>query len=89
MTDNGVFEALSHPARRRILALLNQGRMSAGSLAEHFEFSKPTLSVHLKKLKAANLVSLEREGTSLIYSPNLSVLEEALSGLLTLKDRRK
>ncbi|WP_210346905.1 autorepressor SdpR family transcription factor [Aminobacter sp. SR38] len=86
MGINAVFEALSHPVRRRILALLKKGPLSAGELAGHFDLTKPTLSVHFNKLKQAELVAVERRGTSLIYHLNTSILEEALTGLLSLKD---
>lgn len=86
MRVNKVFEALSHPVRRQILGLLKSGPMSAGNLAAHFELSKPTLSVHFNKLKEAELVAVERRGTSLIYHLNMSILEEALTGLLGRKD---
>ncbi len=86
MGINAVFEALSHPVRREILQLLRQGPMSAGALAGHFTLSKPTLSVHFAKLKEAELVAVERQGTSLIYHLNMSILEEALAGLLTLRE---
>ncbi|RYE82142.1 MAG: ArsR family transcriptional regulator, partial [Hyphomicrobiales bacterium] len=69
---NAVFEALSHPVRREVLKLLRSGPLSAGDLASHFELSKPTLSVHFNKLKEADLVSVERQGTSLIYHLNMS-----------------
>lgn len=86
MRVNKVFEALSHPVRRQILALLKNGPMTAGDLAAHFELSKPTLSVHFNKLKEAELVAVERRGTSLIYHLDMSILEEALNGLLGRKD---
>jgi ArsR family transcriptional regulator len=86
MGINAVFEALSHPVRREILQLLRSGPMSAGTLAEHFTLSKPTLSVHFAKLKEAELVAVERQGTSLIYHLNMSILEEALSGLLSFRE---
>ena len=86
MGINAVFEALSHPVRREILQLLRQGPMSAGALAGHFTLSKPTLSVHFAKRKEAELVAVERQGTSLIYHLNMSILEEALSGFLTLRE---
>jgi ArsR family transcriptional regulator len=89
MTINTVFEALSHPARRKILALLKVGPKSAGALAAEFDLTKPTLSVHFAKLKKAELVAVERQGTSLIYHLNTSILEEALSGILALKDVAK
>lgn len=86
MAINTVFEALSHPVRRKVLGLLKQGPKSAGELAEHFDISRPTLSVHFNKLKEAELVVVERQGTSLIYHINTSVLEEALAGLLDLTE---
>ncbi|WP_457586242.1 metalloregulator ArsR/SmtB family transcription factor [Ensifer canadensis] len=87
MRINTVFEALSHPVRRQILTLLKGGPMSAGELAGHFDLTKPTLSVHFNKLRDAELVAVERRGTSLIYHLNMSILEEALSGLLGKKDQ--
>jgi ArsR family transcriptional regulator, arsenate/arsenite/antimonite-responsive transcriptional repressor len=82
-----VFEALSHPVRRRVLALLKAGPKSAGELADHFDLSRPTLSVHFAKLKKAELVAVERQGTSLIYHLNTSVLEQALADVLSLKEQ--
>ena len=89
MTINAVFEALSHPVRREILKLLRSGPQSAGELAGHFDLSKPTLSVHFAKLKEADLVTVERQGTSLIYHLNMSILEEALSGFLAFRDPKE
>ena len=89
MGINAVFEALSHPVRRKILALLRDGPMSAGELADHFDLSKPTLSVHFSKLKDADLVAVERRGTSLIYHLNMTILEEALSGFLAFREQKE
>jgi ArsR family transcriptional regulator len=89
MAINAVFEALSHPVRREVLALLRKGPMSAGELAAHFDIAKPTLSVHFAKLRDADLVSVERRGTSLIYHLNMSILEEALSGFLSFKEQKE
>lgn len=89
MAINDVFEALSHPVRREILTLLKKRQMSAGELAGHFDLSKPTLSVHFAKLKEADLVTVERNGTSLIYHLNLSILEEALSAFLSFRSPKR
>lgn len=89
MAIDTVFEALSHPVRRRILGMLKSGSKSAGELASHFDVSKPTMSAHFAKLREADLVVVERQGTSLIYSLNMSVLEEALAGLLDLKEPKQ
>lgn len=88
MGINAVFEALSHPVRRKVLALLKAGPMSAGELAGHFDISRPTLSVHFNKLKEADLVAVERQGTSLIYHLNTSVLEQALADVLSLGEEK-
>lgn len=87
MPINAVFEALAHPVRRQVLALLRQRPMSAGELAGHFALSKPTLSAHFAKLRDAGLVVVERQGTTLVYHLNMSILEEALSGLLAFRER--
>jgi len=77
-----VFAALSNPVRRDILALLRDGDKTAGEVAEHFSLTQPTLSGHFNALKDAGLILAERRGTQIIYSLNLSLLEEALFGLM-------
>jgi DNA-binding transcriptional ArsR family regulator len=79
---NILFEALAHPTRREILELLKKGSMSAGAIARHFDVSKPTLSGHFAKLRDAGLIHADRNGTSINYSLNLSVLEEVLLGFM-------
>ena len=81
---NEVFEALAHPIRREILKLLRKRAMSAGDLAEHFTIAKPTLSGHFTVLKNADLVTTERQGTTIIYRLNMSVMEEALGAFMAL-----
>jgi DNA-binding transcriptional ArsR family regulator len=79
---DSVFEALSHPTRREILEILKRGSRTAGELADAFPVSKPTMSAHFAKLKAANLIQAEQRGASVVYSLNLSVLEEVLLGFM-------
>lgn len=79
---NAVFEALSHPTRRAILEMLKKRSMSAGEIAEAFDVSKPTMSGHFAKLKAAGLVHADQRGASIVYSLNLSALEEVLLGFM-------
>jgi DNA-binding transcriptional ArsR family regulator len=79
---DSVFDALSHPIRREILEMLKAGSRSAGELADAFPVSKPTMSGHFAKLKAANLIHGEARGASVIYSLNLSLLEEVLLGFM-------
>ena len=77
---SGVFKALSDPTRRRVLQLLRARPMSAGDLADHFDVSKPTMSAHFAVLREAGLVHAEKDGKSLVYHLNLSVLEDGLMG---------
>jgi ArsR family transcriptional regulator len=81
---NEVFEALAHPVRREILKLLRKRPMSAGELAEHFTIAKPTLSGHFAVLKNADLVTTERQGTTIMYQLNTSVMEDALAAFMAL-----
>jgi ArsR family transcriptional regulator len=72
-----VLEAISDPTRRKILDLLKKGEKSAGELGEHFDISGPSMSHHLSKLKAADLVQTRRSGQSILYSINTSVFDDA------------
>lgn len=64
-----VFEALAHPARRRILTSLNfaGGAMTAGAIAALFAHAWPTTTRHLQTLERAGLLSHRRDGRSRIY----------------------
>ncbi len=79
---NILFEALAHPTRREILALLKRGSASAGTIAARFDVSKPTMSAHFAKLRDAGLIHADKHGTSIVYSLNLSTLEEVLLGFM-------
>jgi len=75
-----VFKALADPTRRRVLELLRTRPMTAGELAEHFVVSKPTMSAHFAVLREAGLIASEKQGKSVVYALQMSVLEGALLG---------
>ena len=81
---NEVFRALSDPTRREILRLLRARDMTAGELAERFPLAKSTLSGHFNVLRHAGLIVQERRRTSIVYSLNLSAVEETIAGVLSL-----
>lgn len=83
-----VFKALSDETRRKILKLLNEKDMTAGEISNHFNMSKPAISKHLDILKEAELISFEKKGQFLIYSINVSVLQEALGGFLEIFSKK-
>lgn len=86
---NNVFLALSHPVRRQVLKMLRQGPMSAGAIAEAFDVSKPTMSGHFKALREACLIQADRQGTTIYYRLNTSVVEEAAAAVLDLVQQQK
>lgn len=73
---NKVFKALSDPTRRKILELLKVKDMNAGEISDEFNMSKPSISHHLNLLKDAKLVLWEKQGQSIIYSLNTTVIQE-------------
>lgn len=75
-----VFKALSDDTRRRVLELLRTGPMTAGELADQFDVSKSTMSAHFAVLREAGLVASVKDGKSVVYALQLSVLEDALLG---------
>ena len=80
------FKAFSDPVRREILTMLKKGRMSAGDISSHFDMTQATISYHLKLLKEADLVYEEREKNFIYYTLNISVIEEVMLWLATLKE---
>ncbi len=78
------FKAIADPVRREILRLLSQQTMAAGALAEHFPIGKPTLSHHLKVLREADLISGERDGTTIRYAINTTVVQDVMAWAVAL-----
>jgi ArsR family transcriptional regulator len=83
-----IFTALADPTRRRILKLLRNGDLSAGEIAERFPLAKSTLSGHFTVLKESGLIVAERHGTTIVYSANVSALEEGLGVIMGLLGSR-
>jgi DNA-binding transcriptional ArsR family regulator len=73
-----VFKALAEPTRCRIVALLNEGCLPAGEISLRLRIPKPTLSAHLAVLRNAELVSIERNGTRIIYTLRRHFLQDSL-----------
>ena len=88
-TMNEVFKALADPSRREILRLLGSGEKSAGDLAEHFDMTKPSMSHHFAVLKDADLIRSRREGTTIYYSLNTTVVEDLMTWALDLTQGSK
>lgn len=68
MSIDKTFEALSSSVRRKILAYLSGGTLTAGEIADRFDISKPSISKHLSILEAAGLVAAEKKGQFVHYT---------------------
>ena len=64
------WKALSDDNRREILLLLKKKDMIPTEIAEHFNFTLPALSSHLRILKDADLITEKKQGKNRFYSLN-------------------
>jgi DNA-binding transcriptional ArsR family regulator len=63
-----MFSALADPTRRTILVMLaNNGPLSATENYEHFPVSPPAISQHLKVLREAKVVLVEKRAQQRLY----------------------
>lgn len=85
-------KALADENRSRIIQALSGGRKSVSLLVEELGISQPLASHHLKELKRALLVVVEREGPFVYYEladRRIAVILADLSALAAdLLDRR-
>lgn len=69
--------ALADPTRRNILELLaSSGELSATALYEHFPISPQAVSQHLKVLREAHLVEMEKQAQKRLYRLNPQTLSQ-------------
>jgi DNA-binding transcriptional ArsR family regulator len=80
-----VFQALSDPTRRAILAQLAPGERSAGEIGAGFAVTAPAVSQHLKALREAGLVRVRVDGQRRIYSLDPAGIDEVRKWLAGLQ----
>lgn len=79
------FKALSDPTRRRILDILKAGGRTAGEIGSQFDMTAATVSHHLAVLREAGLVDQDKRGKYIYYELNMSVLDELMVWIASLK----
>jgi DNA-binding transcriptional ArsR family regulator len=57
-----VFQAIAAPLRRDIVGLLATDTLSANTVAEKFDVSRPAISKHLKILKECGIIVITKQG---------------------------
>ncbi len=72
-----VFTALAEPHRRSIIEMLaSKGRLSASAIAREFQVSPPAVSQHLKVLREARLVRMQKRAQQRLYELNPEAMRD-------------
>ncbi len=87
-----IFSALADPTRRKIMELLaSRGQLNASEISAEFDMTPPAISQHLKILREANLVQMEKHAQQHLYRinpPAMLELEGWAKQLATLWSQR-
>ena len=71
-----VFQAISDPTRRAIIALIALQAMTPNAIAEHFDTSRQAVSKHLRILTECEVVHQEQRGREIYYSLEIDKMKE-------------
>jgi DNA-binding transcriptional ArsR family regulator len=72
-----IFTAIAEPTRRSIIEMLAaSGELSATEISDKFHSSPPAISQHLKVLREAKLVQVEKRSRQRIYKINPLAMQE-------------
>lgn len=83
-----LYQALAEPKRREIIELLARSEgLTSTDISSNFDISAPAISQHLKILRQAKLVDMEKRAQSRIYTINTSSLDELENWVRKTKER--
>ncbi|MBF4471207.1 ArsR/SmtB family transcription factor [Flavobacterium sp. HJJ] len=71
-----IFQAITDPTRRAIIALIALQAMTPNVIAEHFDTTRQAVSKHLKILAECELVKQELQGREIYYSLEIDKMKE-------------
>lgn len=72
-----IFTALAVPIRRDIIEILaTKGKLSATDICDRFDVSPSAISQHLKVLREAKLVHVEKQGQQRMYQIDIEGMYE-------------
>lgn len=69
--NSKLLKVISDPKRLQIIDILSCGEQCACDILEHFDFTQPTLSHHMKVLMESDIVKVRKDGLWSYYSLNL------------------
>ena len=82
--NSKILKVLSDPKRLQIIDILSCGEQCACDILEHFDFTQPTLSHHMKALMEADIVKVRKDGLWSYYSLNLVQYNKTIVFLMNL-----
>ena len=83
-----MFVALADPTRRNILELLaSRGELAATAISAQFPVSPQAVSQHLKVLREAHLVEMEKRAQQRVYRLNPHTLSQLEAWVQQTKQR--
>ncbi|MFB5345711.1 ArsR/SmtB family transcription factor [Enterococcus faecalis] len=85
-----VMKAIAEPNRLKILDMISTGEKCACDILDHFDFTQPTLSHHMKVLMEAGIVSARKDGKWQYYSlisENIEEFQEVMNQIFKTKQK--
>ena len=79
---DGIFQALTDPTRRAVLARLGEGPASISELAMPFDMALPSFMKHIHLLEGSGLIRTRKEGrvrTCAVVPERFAMVEDWLS----------
>ena len=73
-TTSDVFNAIAEPRRREILSFLARRERPVGDIVSSLELDQPSVSKHLRVLRATGLVRMRCEGRQKFYRTNAEAI---------------
>lgn len=71
-----IFQAISDPTRRAIIALIALQAMTPNAIAEHFDTTRQAISKHLRILNECELITREYKGREIYYQLEIDKMKE-------------
>lgn len=79
-----MLKALADPQRLKIVDLLSCGSLCACHILEHFDFTQPTLSHHMKILEKAGIILVTKKGSWHHYQLTEGFIDQFLDSMTQL-----
>ena len=82
--NSKILKVISDPKRLQIIDIISCEEMCACDILEHFDFTQPTLSHHMRILSEANLINVRKDGLWSYYSLNLDECNKIIEFLVNI-----